>query len=862
MTSNLIIKAQNFNFLMKILQFLNKKLFAKDNKLSNSELDNLFKQKYNKFAILINANNNALKTMAQMEQAFYGNTSYGMIFIRTNITSIIVNVYKMVKNLIEISDGKYSRLEEKLEEIKNSIAATYEKKIPIPSGNWCVQINKAEKEDRLLLGDKMANILRINNENIFHTAPAFVITSASYHYFILSNNLQNEINRCLHNLDPDNLEDLYKTCEEINKLIIKATVPDDLETVIYKNYQKLEEMTHNDVLISLRSSATSEDAREASFAGQYLSKLNVKKEDIISAYKKIIASKYTARVLIYRLKKGFRDEDIAMCVGCMAMVDANFSGVMYTRDPVDLHSDYLIISAAKGLANKIVDGTVKPVVFKVSRSNPDNIIKEENREKEETFNISDEIVKKLFHTGMKLEELFKKPQDIEWSIDPDKNIVILQSRTIQEKIIHYTVNMNLLPESINPFFSGGISVNSGISFGDIFIIEGNEAPSYFPDGSVMVLTNPLPEFASLLSKASAVISETGGIAGHLATVSREFGIPAIFGMSGAVNLLKNAGMVTVDANDCKIYKGKVEALLSQKITKKTSPMEGSPVQSIMREILSFTAPLNLIDPLSPYFRPSCCKTLHDITRFCHEKAVEELSLFGRNKKFDERLAKRLVGNGVSLSDWWVINLSDGFKNEYNLVFKFINISDIASIPMLYLWEGINAEPWAGPPPVDARGFGSILFGSTMNPAFQPELPSSMTAKNYFMVSKNYCNLSMRLGYHFCVVEAQVSHIIHDNYISFSFRGGAADKKRKEMRVELIADILKKYNFRVELNGDSLFARYEKQSKDALVLRLKMLGYLVIHTRQIDMVMYNGTMFKEYEDKLLSGIERLLAKGGG
>jgi pyruvate,water dikinase len=846
---------------MNIFSFIKNKFFPTKKELSNEELDNLFKQKYNKFKILINANNNTLKTMAEMEQAFYGDKSYGMVFIRTHTTSIIVNIFKMVKNLIELSDGRYSRLDEKLEEMKDKIIAIYEKKIPIPSGNWCVSIDKAGTEPISLLGEKMTNLGKIKHELNLCVSPAFVITSAAYYYFILSNDLQNEINRMLNNLDPENLEELYKTSDDIKKIIITAPLPNDLESVIYKNYQNLEKITLNDVLVSLRSSATSEDSKDASFAGQYLTKLHVRKDDIISAYKEVIASKYTPRALIYRLKKGFRDEDIAMSVGCMVMVDASVSGVMYTIDPLDPKSDFLVINAAKGLADSIVDGTARPFVIKVSRDNPGNIIKEEY-ERFGDFEICNEIIKKIFDAGMALEDYFKKPQDIEWSLDKDNNITILQSRTVQEKTCDNSLNTSLLPENTIPLISGGATINSGISFGNVFVILEKRLPDFFPEGSVMVLKNPLPEFASLLSRASAVISETGGMAGHLATISREFGIPAIFGMENATDILKDAGEVTVDANGCRVYQGKIEALLAQDVRKKIIPMQGSPVQDIMREILILTVPLSLLDPLSPYFRPSACKTLHDITRFCHEKAVEEISFFGKDNKFNDREAKRLVVNGNTLSDWWVINLSDGFKNMYDQVFRFINISDIVSAPMLSLWEGINAEPWAGPPPIDARGFGSILFGSTMNPGFQPELASSMTAKNYFMVSKDYCNLSMRLGYHFAVVESQISDVIHDNYVSFSFRGGAADERRREMRVELISDILKKYDFRVELKGDSLFARFERESGDAILLRLKMLGYLVIHTRQIDMVMYNGGMVKEYEDKLLAGIERLLVKGGG
>lgn len=229
--------------------------------------------------------------------------------------------------------------------------------------------------------------------------------------------------------------------------------------------------------------------------------------------------------------------------------------------------------------------------------------------------------------------------------------------------------------------------------------------------------------------------------------------------------------------------------------------------------------------------------------------------FGEKHHLDERAAKRLVGD-VPL-EWWVIDLADGFREGTDTTGKTVRVDDVVSTPMLAIWEGINAIPWQGPPSVSVRGMGSILFQSTMQPGFDPAVASPMTIKNYFLVSKNFCNLCVRLGYHFAMVESYLSDLLTESYVSFNFKGGAADDRRKAVRIQLLSEVLSHFDFRVEQKGDSLTARVEKRPIAFLEERLRILGYLTLHARQIDMVMNNGNSIVEYKTKFMSDIETLL-----
>ena len=129
-------------------------------------------------------------------------------------------------------------------------------------------------------------------------------------------------------------------------------------------------------------------------------------------------------------------------------------------------------------------------------------------------------------------------------------------------------------------------------------------------------------------------------------------------------------------------------------------------------------------------------------------------------------------------------------------------------------------------------------------------------KNYFMISKDFCNLQSRFGFHFCTVEAQAGDDPQENYVSFQFKGGAADLSRRVRRARLVAELLEERDFRVEVREDALFARLEGFDKAATLDRVAVLGYVVIHTRQLDMAMANDGLIAQLRDKMDKDLSQL------
>ena len=175
------------------------------------------------------------------------------------------------------------------------------------------------------------------------------------------------IEMILTSLNPDDPEDLEAQSTIIQNSIRNAAVPQFLAEKIIQAYEVLESKTHQNVRIAMRSSAVGEDT-EASFAGQHLTVLNVTKDNILQAYKAVVASKYSSRAILYRQNFGLDDRDTPMCVAGIAMIDSVASGVIYTVEPTKPDSGFLKISSIWGLGEQLVSGEASPDEFYVDKN--------------------------------------------------------------------------------------------------------------------------------------------------------------------------------------------------------------------------------------------------------------------------------------------------------------------------------------------------------------------------------------------------------------------------------------------------------------------------------------------------------------
>ncbi len=833
------------------------KLFCSRSRHEPEEAKSAIRERYRNFRALLTANNNALELMSVAEEMLHSGKPFGMTFVRGDVTALTVNVYKMVQNLLALSDGRYKELEERFRVITGHVEAILSHQPEVSGTALVMRMKDIDRSAVDQVGAKMANLGEIRNRIGLRVPDGFAVTAAAARHFMESSKIDDEINRRLQTLDMDDLEALHKVSADIQDLIRAAPLPEDLERLIREQYAYLTADAGVPVPMAMRSSARGEDSMQGSFAGQYRTRLNVAPEDITETYKDIVAGKYRSQAIVYRQQRGYQHQDVLMCVGCLTMVDAIAGGVAYSRPPDDPRGQSVVIHATSGLGNQIVDGSSDYDLLQVGRQPPHEIVPVRLSANQHCCSgcLTGDQVRELTLASIQLEQHFGAPQDIEWAIDPAGALVILQARPIGSQD-----GQGVAPASereapdIPPLLTGGVVASRGVGAGEVFKVTCTHDMVQFPKGAVLVVDIPYPEWAVLMNRAAAVVSESGQTATHLATVAREFGVPALFDLPEVMSQLENGQVVTVDATARRIYAGRIESLIKD-APRRPKLMEGSPIHLLLQEALSHITPLHLTVPDSPYFRPSSCRTLHDITRFCHEKALHEMFRLGHRHGSRDKSAKQLYVVGMP-SQWWVINLDDGFQTDADLSSPFIRIEDIVSEPMLAIWQGINAVPWQGPPPVSFRGLGSIIAQSAMNPQLDPAVRSSLSNRNYFLLSRNYCNLSVRLGYHFALAEASFSDLLTESYVNFQFQGGAADEHRKRRRVEIIGGILREIDFRVDIKGDSLTARIEKRPVPFLRERLMVLGYLLMHTRQVDMAMDQEHFVSSFLDKIHADIRMI------
>lgn len=842
----------------------------------DEDLQKAFKLRYLQFKRILNANDKVLKLMAEMGEALKGNRPFGMTFVRSRCALTAANTYQIIQHLNSLAPkGLYHVLYDRFKTLEQAIAVKLDVNSRSPEGPLVLDLHQVDKSQAASCGVKMARLGEISQRLHVAIPEGFVITSAAYQMFMSHNRLQEEIDRRIQAQDDEGQDHVDELSAALQQLVIQAEVPAALEREISRTLEATGFSSAGGSPLAVRSSAVNEDTPEASFAGQYRSLLNVRSKHLLQAYKAVIAGKYTAAAMAYRFHRGLRDEDVVMCVGCLKMVDAACGGVVYTRDPLNSEKDTILINAAWGLPRLVVDGRSSVDRFLLSRTEPMQILTKDisqkaveygcldeeslsrhslNNAKSTQQSLSDEKALELGRLALKLDIYFGEPQDIEWAMDVQGHIVLLQCRPLTSSSRSRqsaTVGKRNGPAH-SILFEGGISASRGAASGTVQILKRETDRFQFKRGSVLVVSQALPVYATLLNRAEAVIAEYGSVTSHLANVSREYGVPALFGARGAVETLRQGQMVTVDADSGRVYDGIMEGLSHRESGKTLPLMVGTPVYEALESVSASILPLTLLDADSPDFRPESCRSFHDIIRYCHESAVREMFLFGRENAFPQRSSKQILVD-VPMK-WWVLNLDDGFREE--LEGPYVKLENIISIPMLALWEGITKVPWEGPPPLDGKGFLSVIFEATRNTNLLPGVHSRYGERNYFMIAKHYCSLTSRFGFHFAAIESYVGKRVPENYIIFRFKGGAADDSRRHRRVNLIAEVLEEQNFHVSVSEDVLTARFEDCPMRGMLQRLTVLGYIIMHTRQLDMVMSNDAMVAHYRNKMRSGIAGL------
>ncbi len=446
---------------------------------------------------------------------------------------------------------------------------------------YVVSLDKLGNHDIERVGGKNASL----GEMISNLAGAgvsvpggFATTSQAYRDFIDTNNLEARIHDLLDGLDVDDVNALAKAGKQIRQWILDSDFPAQLDADIRSAFAEMANGNEN-MAVAVRSSATSEDLPDASFAGQQETFLNIRGVDnVIYAAKEVFASLFNDRAISYRVHQGFEHRDVALSVGVQRMVrsETATAGVMFSLDTESGFRDVVFITGAYGLGETVVQGAVNPDEFYVHKqtlaAGRPAILRRNLGSKAlkmiysadpsagksiETvdvdpaermrFALSDEEVTNLAKQAVIIEQHYGCPMDIEWAKDGDDGqLYIVQARpeTVKSRSNLNVMERYLLKEQGTVLIEGR-AIGQRIGAGRVRIINDISEMEKVQPGDILVSDMTDPDWEPVMKRASAIVTNRGGRTCHAAIIARELGIPAVVGCGNATALLKDGQGVTV-----------------------------------------------------------------------------------------------------------------------------------------------------------------------------------------------------------------------------------------------------------------------------------------------------------------------------
>ena len=461
----------------------------------------------------------------------------------------------------------------------------------------------------------------------------FATTAAAYRLFLSETGLDQQIQEILHDLDTSDISNLQQHGLEVRHAILSAEIPQSIQEEIYQAYEKLSDNLPGGIDVAVRSSATAEDLPDASFAGQQESYLNVQGQTaLLDTCRHCFASLFTDRAISYRTEKGFDHFEIALSIGIQRMVrsDRSSSGVMFTIDTESGFNEAILINAAYGLGENIVQGSVNPdeyYVFKPTlKTGYQPILKKSLGSKEfrlvydtgggkmtrnvpvdardrKQFAINDDDILTLARWGCLIEDHYSNvqgrfcPMDIEWAKDGiTQELFIVQARpeTVHSQKQGTILKTYQLNQRGRVLVSGH-SVGERIGHGIARVIQSAENLDEVQPGDVLITDKTDPDWEPIMKKAAAIVTNRGGRTCHAAIVSRELGLPAIVGAENATSAIPSGSMVTVscaEGDTGHVFEGQLdyeveEVDLSQLPSTKTKVMMivGNPTEAFRLSML-------------------------------------------------------------------------------------------------------------------------------------------------------------------------------------------------------------------------------------------------------------------------------------
>ena len=758
-----------------------------------------------RYRSLLTPYNDALELMAEFERIEHGSDAVDMDAIKRIYDRLQMAAQKMIVALNDIGDHRCGDLLKAHQQFNRETSPLFEPALSRSAHPILVPLADIHAEMASFVGQKATYMALVGSQLSLPVPRGFVLTAQAFDLFMETNELAGVIDAYLNDLTIDRPGRVNERCEAIRRLILQAPVPKEIESATLAELDQWRRDRSRPVFTAVRSTAIGEDG-EVSFAGQFATLLNVPVKDVLAAYKEVLASKYSTGAVLYRMRYGLDDRSTPMAVMVMAMVPAQASGVLYTRNPSLPDEADLQVNAIHGLGEYLMSGDTAPHVLGICRrtgsittrntapqshwitTHPDGGTRFEPipRGNADHPPLDDASASRLADWGERLENFFGSPQDVEWAADADRRLYLLQSRSLGlDGPPPSKPEGRAAFESLHILHSGGRKACSGIVTGRIYPAE--EAPlEAVPADSILVIPKAAPEFAPTVARVRGVIAAKGSAASHLASVAREFGVPMIVDAGPQVVNWPEGQWVTLYADKTTVYDGRAPAIEDESSRPSADTFE-SPVRRRLRALSNRITHRH--DPGTEPPAHGDPRTLHDILWKTHEFAMETLhGLIPRREK-DMRVIRWTEDNAATDFD-----ITDASGSKSTPGERFLSL----------FWSGLRRK----------------TEGTTA--------PRSLGVAGYALTGSRSIYITMPMGSHQVMLDVCRPEASAPIQIHLRVAGGAGPYYQRCLQIRLLAEILDALGFTFRLDGARLNAAFSAVDPDIMATLPETLGRLMVY----------------------------------
>ncbi|GBE12841.1 phosphoenolpyruvate synthase [bacterium BMS3Bbin14] len=805
-----------------------------------------------RFQAVLAAKNRALEIITDMGEKLGGDYLFDINYTQGAYALLFEAMEDAVSAFSRLTDNRYPELAEVLARIDGLIRRMLTS--AGPGSNKLVLFHDDITWDLAgEVGGKNYQLAVLHNELKLRVPPAFAISTAAFDEYLQHNGLTGQLAEM-----GDETAGGEAALAAMRRAVLAGSLPPDFAKALAAAVRKMRSRCGRHCRLAVRSSADEEDGF-FSFAGQFESILNVDctESAVAAAYRRVVASLFQPDAVAYQRHLGYGLGRVKMAVACVAMIEAEVSGVVYTAAAAN-ERDTMLISAAWGLGPGVVDGLTDADLYTVRKGeNPQLLSVRVGRkelmvvrsEDEGTATVATPVelrskscltesqVLELARRAMTIEAFYKGPQDIEWAMDGQGRCYFLQTRGLRlgEEEDAASAAAPLPPEDLPVLMRNrGSVVQHGATAGRVFILQHVDDLDRVPRGSILVARHDSPHFVRVIPFVNAIITDLGTPTSHMASICREFAIPTVVNTGDATTVLTAGQEVTLVADsggDCTVLQGVAHELLRRQ-RRGAANMRQVYEYRRQKYIMRYIAPLNLVNPLEEEFTAQRCRTFNDMIRFMHEMSVQALvegavrQGNGLLKFFGRQRAVRRLKIDLPLK-MLLVDLGGGVAKEAGAEVTF---DELTSVPLRAVLQGMMHPGVWHEEGVALRGRDLM---ASMTRAADLGNAGATAGYNVAVVSREYVNLSLRFGYHFSMLDCYCGDQPRNNHIFFRFVGGAASITSRSLRLRLMATVLAEYDYVLKITGDLLVARLSNIGSDEVCRILNQTGRLSVYVKQLD-----------------------------